>query len=292
MLHYFEAARVGSWIGWIFNFGFGSVLFGVLSIERTIIVLFAFFLSTASVFVLNQYFDREEDQKNEIKSKLPVASGRITPRMTLIYFFSLVILSLILVCIANINVLSLFIIYLGLSIAYSTPPLRLKSVPIVDFIVSGIGAGFLPFIMGSGLSNKLISNIPTIILSAVPLILIHCGSHIFQAIGDYEVDRKNGVRTFVVKYGKKKGVIVAGFLFLITCFLPLIYIALRIISYIHLFIYFILFPLFIPIITRYVALIKNPSTETIFELNKTARKYGLIALSAIWFYALIVKIVF
>ena len=136
MLHYFEAARVGSWIGWIFNFGFGSVLFGVLPIERTIIILFAFFLSTASVFVLNQYFDREEDQKNETKSKLPVASGRITPRKTLIYFFSLVIISLILVFIANANVLLIFIIYLGLSIAYSSPPLRLKSVPIVErFII-------------------------------------------------------------------------------------------------------------------------------------------------------------
>jgi 4-hydroxybenzoate polyprenyltransferase len=213
MLHYFEAARVGSWIGWIFNFGFGSVLFGALPFERTIIVLFAFLLATASVFVLNQYIDREEDQKNEVKSKLPVASGRITPRRTLMFFFSLVISSLILVFIANANVLLLFIIYLGLSTAYSAPPLRLKSVPIVDVIVSGIGAGFLPFIMGSGLNDNLIPNIPIIMMSATPLILIHCGTHIFQAVGDYEVDRKNGVRTFVVKYGRKKGTIVAGLMF-------------------------------------------------------------------------------
>jgi hypothetical protein len=29
MFEYFEVARGGSWLGWIFNFGFGSVLFGV-----------------------------------------------------------------------------------------------------------------------------------------------------------------------------------------------------------------------------------------------------------------------
>ena len=45
MLRYFEAAKVGSWLGWIFNFGFGSVLFCVSSFEITAIVFFAFSLA-------------------------------------------------------------------------------------------------------------------------------------------------------------------------------------------------------------------------------------------------------
>jgi len=113
MLQYFQAARVGSWLGWVFNFGFGSVLFGVLPFEPTGIVFLAFSLVTASVFVLNQYFDREADRENEIKSNLPVASGRITPRRTLIFSFLLVISCLVLVFIVNVHVLSLFIVYLG-----------------------------------------------------------------------------------------------------------------------------------------------------------------------------------
>jgi len=63
-----------------FQFWFGSVLFGVLPFERTVMVLFAFSPATASVFVLNQRFDREADQEDKVKSNLPVASGRITPR--------------------------------------------------------------------------------------------------------------------------------------------------------------------------------------------------------------------
>jgi 4-hydroxybenzoate polyprenyltransferase len=253
--------------------------------EITAIVLFAFSLATASVFVLNQYFDREADRENEVKSNLPVASGRITPRKTLIFSFLLVISCLILVFMANVHVLPLFIVYLGLWTAYSTPPFRLKSVPVADFAISGIGAGFLPFLIGGGLTDKLISNIPSIMLGAMPLMLIHCGGHIIQAVGDYEADRKIGVHTFVVRYGRKKSVIVAGFMFLIASFSPLVYSVFGLLSYKHLFLFFILFPLSIPIIKRYAAVLKNPSTKNVVNMQKTATKYGIIGATVMLGYA-------
>jgi len=290
MSQYFEVARVGSWLGWIFNFGFGSVLFGVPPFEITVIVLFAFSLATASVFVLNQYFDREADRENEVKSNLPVASGRITPKRTLIFFFFLVISCLILVFMANVHVLPLFIVYLGLWTAYSTPPFRLKSVPVADFVVSGIGAGLLPFLIGWRSTDKLISNIPSIMLSAMPLMLIHCGGHIIQAVGDYEADRKTGVHTFVARYGRKKGVIVAGFMFLIAGFSPFVYSAFGLLPYRHLFLFSILFPLSIPIIMRYADVLKNPSTKNVINIQKTTRKYGIIGVTVIWAYALFAKV--
>jgi len=290
MLQYFEAARVGSWLGWIFNFGFGSVLLGGSPLETTVIVLFAFSLATASVFVLNQYFDREADRENEVKSNLPVASGRITPRRTLIFSFLLVIPCLILVCIANAHVLPLFIVYLGLWTAYSTPPFRLKSVPVVDFVVSGVGAGLLPFLMGGGLSDKLISDIPLIMLGAMPLILIHCGSHIIQAVGDYEADCRTGVQTFVVRYGRKKGVTVAGFMFLMASFSPFVYSAFGLLPYRHLFLFFVLFPLSLPIVVCYADMLRNPSTKNVISIQKTTRKYGIVGVTVIWVYALLARI--
>jgi len=290
MSQYFEAARVGSWLGWVFNFGFGSVLFGESTFVITAIVLFAFSLATASVFVLNQYFDREADRENEVKSNLPVASGRITPRRTLFFFFLLVVSCLILVFVANVHVLPLFVVYLGLWTAYSTPPFRLKSVPVADFVISGIGAGFLPFLMGLGLGDKLISDIPSILLGAMPLVLIHCGGHIIQAVGDYEADRKTGVHTFVVRYGRKKGVIVAGFMFLIASFSPFIYSVFGLLPYRHLFLFFVLFPLFTPIIMRYADLLKNPSTKNVIKIQKTTKKYGIVGVTLIWAYALLAKI--
>jgi 4-hydroxybenzoate polyprenyltransferase len=290
MFQYFEAARVGSWVGWIFNFGFGSALFGVLPFERTITVLCAFSLATASVFVLNQHFDRDDDRENEVKSNLPIASGRITPRSTLVFSFSLIIASLILVYIADIEGLPLFVVYLGLWTAYSTPPFRLKSVPVADFVISGVGAGFLPFLMGLGLNGELISNIPLIMLGAVPLMLIQCGGHIIQAVGDYEADCKTGVHTFVVRYGKKRGVLVAGFMFLIASLSPFIYSAFGLLPYRHLFLFLVLLPISVPIVTRYVDVLKNPSTTNVINLQKTTRKYGIIGVIVILAYALLAKI--
>jgi 4-hydroxybenzoate polyprenyltransferase len=290
MFQYFEAVRVGSWLGWIFNFGFGSVLFGGSTFEITAIVLLAFSLATASVFVLNQYFDREADRENEVKSNLPVASGRLTPRKALVFSLSLVISCLVLVFITNVHVLPLFIVYLGLWTAYSTPPFRLKNVPVADFVLSGIGAGFLPFLIGGGLTDKLTANISLIMWSAMPLILIQCGGHIIQAIGDYEADLKTGVQTFVVRYGRKKGIIVAGFMFLIASLSPFVYSAFGLLPYRHLFLFPILFPLSIPIIMRYADVLKDPSIKNVVNIQKTTRKYGIIGVTVILAYALLVKI--
>ena len=288
MFQYFEAARVESWLGWVFNFGFGSVLFGVSPFERTVMVLFAFSLATASVFVLNQYFDREADRENEVKSNLPVASGRITPRRTLIFSFLLVSSSLVLAFVANIRIFPLFVVYLGLWTAYSTPPFRLKSVPIADFVISGVGAGFLPFLMGFLSTDKLISNAPSIVLGAVPLMLIQCGGHVIQAVGDYEADLKTGVQTFVVRYGRKRGAIVAGVMFLMAGLSPFVFSAFDLLPYRHLFLFPVILPLTMPIVMRYLDVLKDPSPKNVVRMQKTAKKYGLIGVTVIFAYVLLV----
>jgi len=247
-MEYLKVMRVGSWLGWVISFGFGSIFLGLPSLERFLVVLFAFSFATASIFILNQYFDRKEDQENAFKSDLPVAAGRITARTALIFSLLLIILCLVLVILVDVNLLSLFLIYLVFGTAYSAPPFRLKNAPVVDFVVSGVGGGFMPFLMGLELTDRLSSDILLIVLGVVPLMLIHCGGHIIQAVGDYEVDRKMGVHTFVVRYGRKNGVLVAGFMFLLAGFLPLVYSVFGLLSYRHLFLFFTLFPLSVPII--------------------------------------------
>ena len=197
--------------------------------------------------------------------------------------------SFVLVLIYNARLSPLFFIYLGLCTAYSAPPLRLKTVPIADFIISGIGAGLLPFLIGLGASHQLSANISFILLSAMPLILFHSGSHIIQAVGDYEADQKTNVRTFVVRYGRKRSVLVAGFMFLTAVLLPFTYSALGMLSPRHLLLSFIILPLSISIGIRFTDLLRNPSTRNVFELNKTARKYGAVALAILWSYILLTK---
>jgi 4-hydroxybenzoate polyprenyltransferase len=237
---------------------------------------------------LNQYFDREADRKNEVKSDLPVASGRITPRRTLLFTFLLIISSLVLVLVANIHVFPLFVVYLGLWTVYSTPPFRLKSVPIADFVISGVGAGFLPFLMGFLSTDKLISNAIPIVLGAVPLMLIQCGGHVIQAVGDYEADLKTGVQTFVVRYGRRRGVISAGIMFLSAGLSPFVFSALGLLPYKHLLLLPGILPLTVPIALRYLDVLKDPSPRTVVRMQKTAKKYGLIGVTMIFAYLLLV----
>jgi len=289
LVEYFKVVRVGSWLGWIFSFSFGSIYLSLPPLERFLTILSAFSLATASIFILNQYFDRKEDQENLFKSDMPIASGRIAPRTALIFSFLLIISCLTLVVLVDINLLSLFLIYIMFGIAYSAPPFRLKSVPIVDFIVSGIGAGFMPFLMGLELTNKLGSDISLIMLGVVPLVLIHCGGHIIQAVGDYEVDRKTRIHTFVVRYGRKNGVVAAGLMFLLACFSPFIYSVFGLLPYRHLFMILPLFPVSIPIIKRYAALLKKPSAKNVVNMQKAATKYGIIGIAVTLAYTLLVK---
>ncbi|MFQ5837146.1 MAG: UbiA prenyltransferase family protein [Candidatus Bathyarchaeia archaeon] len=289
-MEYLKVTRVGSWLGWIFSFGFGSIFLSLPPLERFLVVLFAFSLATASIFILNQYFDRKEDQENAFKSNMPVASGRIPPRTALIFSLLLIILCLVLVILVDVNLLSLFLIYLVFGTAYSAPPFRLKNVPVVDFVVSGVGGGFMPFLMGLELTDRLSSDILLIVLGVVPLMLIHCGGHIIQAVGDYEVDRKMGVYTFVVRYGKKNGAIVAGFMFLLAGFSPLVYSVFGLLPFKHLFLFFIVFPLSVPIIKRYASVLKKPSTKNVINMRKTATKYGIVGATVMLGYALLVKI--
>ncbi len=289
-IEYLRVTRVGSWLGWVISFGFGSIFLGLPSLERFLVVLFAFSFATASVFILNQYFDREEDQENAFKSNLPVAAGRMTPRAALIFSVLLIILCLVLVVLVDVNLLSLFLIYLVFGTAYSAPPFRLKNVPVADFVVSGVGGGFMPFFMGLELTDKLSSDISVIVLGVVPLMLVHCGGHILQAVGDYEVDRRMGVSTFVVKYGRKNGAIVAGFMFLLAGFLPLVYSFFGLLSYNHLVMFFIVFPLSVPIIKRYATVLKKPSAKNVINMQRTATKYGIIGATVMLGYTLLVKI--
>jgi 4-hydroxybenzoate polyprenyltransferase len=283
---YLDVARIGSWLGWIFSFGFGSI-WSLPPLEQFSVIFFSFSFATASIFILNQYFDRKEDQENAFKRSLPVASGEISPRTALLFSLLLIILCLVLVILVDATLVSLFLIYLVFGIAYSAPPFRLKTVPVVDFIISGVGAGFMPFMMGLKLTDRLNSNLFSIMLAVVPLMLIHCGGHIIQAVGDYEVDLKMGVHTFVVRYGKENGVIIAGFMFLLVSFSPFVYSVFGFLSYKHLFLFFVLFPISVPIIKRYVTMLKNPSTKNVVTLQRTATKYGIIGATVVLGYSCI-----
>jgi 4-hydroxybenzoate polyprenyltransferase len=289
---YIDICRMESWLSWVFGFALGAVSFSSLLLGQTIAIFFAFSFATASIFVLNQYFDRQADEKNKFKSNLPIASGRISPSNALIFSFLLIVSCFVLVYMVEINLSLPLLVYLVLWGLYSAPTPKLKSMPIIDFLTSGVGAGFLPFFIGSSVPHQPSVSPSLIILATTPLILFQCGAHIIQTIGDYEADREAGVRTFVVRYGRKKGVTIAGLTFLLAFLFPFMCLFAGLVSPDHIIFFTVLLLLSIPSLMRFRHLYKNPCSSSVVSLQKTVRKYGILILIIAWIYVLITKSVF
>jgi 4-hydroxybenzoate polyprenyltransferase len=142
--------------------------------------------------------------------------------------------------------------------------------------------------MGFLSTGKLISNASLIALGAVPLMLIQCGGHVIQAVGDYEADLKTGVQTFVVRYGRNKGVIVAGVMFLMAGLSPFVFSAFGLLPHRHLLPFPVILLLTMPIVMRYLDVLKDPSPKNVIRMQRTAKKYGLIGVTVIFAYVLLV----
>jgi 4-hydroxybenzoate polyprenyltransferase len=174
---------------------------------------------------------------------------------------------------------------------YSAPTPRLKAMPVIDFLTAGVGAGFLPFFIGSSVTLQSSNNI-SLIIATMPLILFHCGAHIIQTIGDYEADEQAGVNTFVVRYGRKKGVEIALLMFISVFLFPFICVFAGLVSFSHLIIFAMLLLLSIPLLLRFKYLYENPCLSSVISLKKSAKKYGILALIIALIYVLIMKSVF
>lgn len=296
---YLRMLRFESWMGWLFNFALGSVLFAVPAVNRFVSFSFSFILATTGIFVLNQYFDRGNDKVNESKRDLPISSGEISPKTALNVFFLSTVLSMCFVVLTDIALLPLFLTYVGLGICYSAPPFHLKNRPVVDVIVAGVGSGVLPFVIGLQVSNQFSFDFSLpwvkrfyrdILFSVIPLLIFQSAGHIFQALGDYEADLRGNIRTFVVKYGKNTSVRL-GELFLVTStLLPILFWFLIPSLGDFLYWYMSIFIFCIPVFYCFMNLLKDPSKDTINSLRYISRKFGPPILFIIWIYVFILRI--
>jgi len=103
---------------------------------------------------------------------------------------------------------------LCLSYAYSAPPWRLKIRPPFDVVSAGILGFFAPFAMGYSFTD----DATAIPLQAYYFTCCVMGFHAFSTIMDYDVDKRNGDRTFAVAYGKRTAALFPAVIFLCSLF--------------------------------------------------------------------------
>jgi len=297
---YVKLFRFDSWQVWLFNFLLGCILFELPQISRFILVLFSFSLATSAIFILNQYFDRENDRANNLKKDLPIASGDVSPRIGLILFFSFTLISLTSVFLTDISIFLLLLTFMLLGIGYSTPPLSFKNRPGIDVIVCGIGAGILPFFMGLQTAPLLtlqfefpwmVRRYQDALFTALPIFLVQCTGQIYQVVGDYEADSMAKISTFAVKYGKQASLRFATILLFITISLPLIYEILNLSLTPFLSWYLIAFICLVPCLLYLMKLLRDASEKNFKKLRGISSRVGAVILLVLCLYVLIVRMI-
>ena len=162
------------------------------------------------VFGVNDIYDYESDRRNPRKIANNLEGGVLDPAhnsdvLNAAYFSTIFIISSALVNHRRDNILATILLVL-LGWQYSSPPLRLKEVPVLDSLSNG-GIVFLTWFCGFSFSGLSISDVPS---SAIMLTLCTVGTHALAAVVDSEVDFAAGQTTIATAFGNKAAAVFAA----------------------------------------------------------------------------------
>jgi len=130
----------------------------------------AFSFIASSIYIINDYRDREDDRKHPVKCKRPLAAGTVSPAAALVICGLLMVAGFGLAWYLRDKFLFVLAIYFGINLVYS---LGLKSIAILDIMI--LAAGFVLRIKG----GSVLSYVP---LSEWIVIMVFLLA-VFMAIG-------------------------------------------------------------------------------------------------------------
>jgi len=209
-INYFYNVRVSDWrayfgialLGFVRNVGAASLN---IMIYRTLRFMVTIIFYLAFTFSINNCFDIKCDAYKEAKIKRnPIAAGHITFREGLILSLCMAFTGLVLSYLwFDENCFLIYFIMLSLAGAYSAPPLRLKSVPLMDLLSHSLFFGALLYLYGL-LSNGGINLQEASLAASVSLysIILELRNH----LEDYEADLNSETKTTVcyMGYGRSR----------------------------------------------------------------------------------------
>lgn len=163
------------------------------------LVLFLYFLIPANIMLygINDYFDRDIDEDNPKKEDKEEKYRDNTVTDAVIGFSTALSIPVTFMLLPR-EAFPAMIAFLGLSGAYSAPPLRFKKRPFLDSLSNGLY--ILPLVV----------TYTTLTQSFPPLEIIIAGwlwtmaMHTYSAIPDIVPDRKAGIETTATFLGRKK----------------------------------------------------------------------------------------
>jgi 4-hydroxybenzoate polyprenyltransferase len=153
LLEIVKSLRIQQWIKNFFVFApliFSQNVFNLPLLAKTTVAFILFCLLSGAAYILNDIHDQEEDKLHPVKSKRPLASGKLKKNHALFACVFLVLLGLAGAYLLNIQFFIALLVYFVLQIAYSS---WLKHVVIVDVLL--IAAGYLIRVIAGGLAIEI-----------------------------------------------------------------------------------------------------------------------------------------
>lgn len=155
MLKYFKLLRVEQWVKNLFVFlplFFSGNFTNTELFIKSIFAFVVFSLTASSIYIINDYRDREEDKKHPEKKKRPLANGSISKNSAKL-IFGLLVACIVFLCVfggnwLEVNLIKFSIIigfYFLMNIAYT---FKLKHVAVVDICI--IATGFVLRVLAGG----------------------------------------------------------------------------------------------------------------------------------------------
>jgi len=148
----FKSLRPQQWIKNFFIFApllFSQNMFNRPLVVKTVVAFVAFCLLSSSHYIINDLKDIEEDRLHPLKSKRPLASGRLKKRPAVVASAVLAVAALALAAGIGREFLLILLLYFVLQYGYS---FWLKNVVILDIFV--VAAGFLIRVVAGGLAIR------------------------------------------------------------------------------------------------------------------------------------------
>ena len=173
-------------------------LYNPARVCRTMTNLLGFALVVASAFVVNQITDIRSDRVNRKSFILP--SGLVTLSESIVFLGAIYLGTMLFGLHLEGPERYLIWVGLGLGLAYSVPPVRLKARPIWDALANVTGFGIIGFLMGW---LSFVGFDAGALLHSLPYALAMTAIFLNTCISDEEGDRSVGDSTSCVVFGRR-----------------------------------------------------------------------------------------
>lgn len=138
-MEYLKLLRPKDWAKNLFLFlplFFGREISDIHKLIAVALGFIAFSFIASSIYIINDYRDREDDRKHPVKCKRPLASGTVSPTAGLVIAALLIIAGFTLAWFIRDKFAFVLAIYFLVNLGYS---LGLKAIPILDLMLLATG---------------------------------------------------------------------------------------------------------------------------------------------------------